>query len=72
MRVSATSHPRFERERRARLLDPLTGLADRTLFLEQLARALERGGIGLAVSASTLTASSSSTTASGTRPATGC
>ena len=49
MRVSATSHPRFERERRARLLDPLTGVADRTLFLEQLARALERGGIGLAV-----------------------
>jgi diguanylate cyclase (GGDEF)-like protein len=49
MRASATSHPRFERERRARLLDPLTGLADRTLFLEQLARALERGGPGLAV-----------------------
>ena len=49
MRASATSHPRFERERRARLLDPLTGLADRTLFLEQLARALERGGTGLAV-----------------------
>ena len=49
MRASATSHPRFERESRARLLDPLTGLADRTLFLEQLARALERGGPGLAV-----------------------
>ena len=49
MRASATSHPRFERERRARLLDPLTGLADRTLFLEQLARAQDRGGPGLAV-----------------------
>jgi diguanylate cyclase (GGDEF)-like protein len=49
MRATAITHPRFDRERRAGLLDPLTGLADRNLFVEQLSRALDRGGQGLAV-----------------------
>jgi diguanylate cyclase (GGDEF)-like protein len=37
---------RFERER---LLDPLTGLANRTFFVEQLSQALARGTGGMAV-----------------------
>jgi diguanylate cyclase (GGDEF)-like protein len=51
MRATATTHPRFEQQRRARTRDRLTGLADRSLFLEQLSSALDRRprGDGLAV-----------------------
>jgi diguanylate cyclase (GGDEF)-like protein len=51
MRATVTTSPRFETERRAGRLDPLTGLADRAVFVERLAGVLERGpgGEGVAV-----------------------
>ncbi|GDY72091.1 hypothetical protein SAV31267_015760 [Streptomyces avermitilis] len=53
--------------------DALTGLPNRTLFFERLEKALSAGGgSGSGCATSTSTASRPSTTASGTRPGTGC
>ena len=49
MHAPATTQPRFDLELRAPLLDPLTGLAGRTLFLDELERALARGAEDVAV-----------------------
>jgi Amt family ammonium transporter len=49
MHAPATTQPRSDPELRAPLLDPLTGLAGRTLFLDELERALARGAEDVAV-----------------------
>jgi diguanylate cyclase (GGDEF)-like protein len=49
MHATATTDPRLDHARRGPLLDPLTGLAGRTLFLDQLERAVARGAEGAAV-----------------------